>query len=116
VNAAATTSGSGLLGMAGSLLLVLAMIFALAWLLRRMQGVRIGGVAQSVRVIGGSSVGAKERVLLIEAGGKTFLVGVAPGAVNLLHRYDEPLPEVATTAEMPPFARKLQGLLRGERS
>lgn len=110
MSAAPATS---LLGMAGSLLLVLAAIFALAWLLRRTQGLRVAGMHQ-VRVLGGTSVGARERVLLVEAAGQHFLLGVAPGAVNLLHHYEGELPEApAAGAELPPFAQKLQQMMRG---
>jgi len=106
---AATSAASTLPGfgqMALSLLVVLGLILLLAWGLKRLQGARIGGGA-SLRIHGGLQVGAKERVLLIEAGGQHLLIGVSAGGVNTLHVYAEP-PLAAEGGEgapdLPPFA------------
>lgn len=107
--AAASSTASTLPGfgqMALSLLVVLGLIFLLAWGLKRLQGVRVGGVA-TMRIHGGLQVGAKEKVLLIEAGGQHLLIGVSAGGVNTLHVYAEP--PVAPVSgegapELPPFA------------
>lgn len=66
-----------------SLAAVVAMILGLAWMTRRMQGLR---AAQNpdLRVRASLAVGMKERVVILEAGGQQFLIGVAPGQVNLL--------------------------------
>ncbi|MGQ0501688.1 MAG: flagellar biosynthetic protein FliO [Panacagrimonas sp.] len=114
MSAGTPAGGAELLGLAGSLLVVLGVILALAWLLRRVQGLRVQGT-QSVRVLGGTAVGAKERVLIVQAGGQQFLIGVAPNAVNLLHHFDEPLPEPdESAASIPVFAQKLQSLMRSK--
>lgn len=70
-----------------SLVLVIAAIFVLAWLLRRVQNLR-PRTAGAMRVHSGISVGHRERVLWIEAGGQHLLIGVAPGRVNTLHVFD----------------------------
>lgn len=71
-----------------SLMLVLGLIFALAWLLKRVQGVRVGGPA-SLRINAGLQVGPKEKVLIIEAGGQHLLIGVTAGAISTLHVFAE---------------------------
>lgn len=71
------------------LLVVVGVIFALAWALRRVQGLR-PKAAVGMQVHAGLSVGARERVLWIEAGGKHLLIGVAQGRVNALHVFEEP--------------------------
>lgn len=71
-----------------SLMLVLGLIFALAWLLKRVQGVRVGGPA-SLRINAGLQVGPKEKVLMIEAGGQHLLIGVTAGAISTLHVFAE---------------------------
>ena len=112
VPVASAPLGAGLGQTALSLLLVLAAIFALAWVLRRVQGIR-PGAAGSLQVQGGLQVGAKERVLMIRAGDKHLLIGVAPGRVQMLHVFDhapvaaEPLPPAAN------FAEALRKALRG---
>ena len=66
------------------LALVLALVGALAWLLKRYSGVR-GTGSGLIRVIGGAAVGQRERIVLVELGGTWLLVGVAPGQVRTLH-------------------------------
>jgi flagellar protein FliO/FliZ len=70
-----------------SLMLVVGAIFLLAWILRRVQNLRPKG-SGAMRVHSGLSVGNRERVLWIEAGGQHLLIGVAAGRVNTLHVFE----------------------------
>jgi len=72
------------------LFVVLGVIVAMAWALRRM-GRLPGAASGALRVVGGLSVGQRERVVLIQAGEKQLLVGVAPGRVQTLHVLEEPI-------------------------
>jgi len=65
------------------LVLVLGLMAALAWVLKRFGAARSAGGA-AIRVVGGVSVGGRERVLIIEAADQWIVVGVAPGRVNAL--------------------------------
>jgi len=49
------------------------------------------GVGGGVRLLGGISVGHRERVVLIQVGEQQLLVGVAPGRVNTLHVLEKPI-------------------------
>ncbi len=100
--AAPLSAAGGVAEMLLSLALVLAVIFALAWLLRRMQSLR-GTRAGSLRIHGGLPLGQKERVIWFEAGGQHFLVGVTPGQVSLLHRFEQ-APEMPEATEASPPA------------
>jgi flagellar protein FliO/FliZ len=83
--------GLGGLGeVAFALLLVLAAIFVVAWLLRRMRivGNRVGG---AIDVLANVQLGQKERAVLLKVGSTQILIGVAPGQVNTLHVLTEPL-------------------------
>lgn len=84
---AAAPTATTALQTVGGLLLVIAAIFALAWLLRRVQALR-PATAGLLRVHGGLQVGARERVLLVQAGETHLLIGVAPGRVQTLHVFD----------------------------
>lgn len=109
----ASASG-GALEMFGSLLLVLIVIFALAWLARWMQGARIARGA-AMQLHGGVQLGTKERVVLLQVGDQQFLLGVAPGSVSLLHRFDEPVATVAAPPPLPSaFAERLRQALGGK--
>ena len=91
VTAPAHPSAIGGLGeVAFALLLVLAAIFVIAWLLRRMRivGNRVGG---AIDVLANVQLGQKERAVLLQVGSTQILVGVAPGQVSTLHVLTEPL-------------------------
>ena len=110
------TPAESLLHTVGSLLLVLALIFALAWLARRLQGLR-PSLAGSLAVEGGVQVGARERVILLRAGDKHLLIGVAPGRVQTLHVFEERIQTAAATtpsAASPAFADLLRRALGKE--
>lgn len=84
-----TTLG-GLGEVAFALMVVLAAIFVIAWLLRRMRvvGSRVGG---AIDVLAHVQLGQKERAVLLKVGSTQILLGVAPGQVNTLHVLTEPL-------------------------
>lgn len=110
--ASAMPVGAGIGHAALSLLLVLGLIFALAWLLRRVQSVR-APAAGVLSIRGGLQVGAKERVLWIRAGDKDLLIGVAAGRVQTLHVFEQAPPEPAATAELPSFREALRRVALG---
>jgi len=83
-------SGAYLAQVLGSLLFVFACLVVLVFLLRRFNGVRAGS-ASVLRVLGSASVGQREKVVLIDAGGEQILLGVAAGSVRTLHVFDEPV-------------------------
>jgi len=82
------STADSLASMVGSLVLVLALIFAFAWLMRWMQGARQSR-GTGLRVEGGVQVGAKERVVVLQAGETRLLLGVTAQQVSLLHRFAE---------------------------
>jgi flagellar protein FliO/FliZ len=73
-----------LLSTVGGLLLVLAIIIGGAWLVKRYAQLPMGGKG-IVRVVGGASVGTRERVVVVEVENQRLLLGVAPGQVRTLH-------------------------------
>jgi len=100
-----------------SLLVVLGIILVSAWLLRRMPGLGQQG-SGLLKVRATLSVGLKERVVLVEAAGETLLLGVSPGGVHCLHRFDAPLPAQPPSNLESGFAALLAKRLgkRGDRS
>jgi flagellar protein FliO/FliZ len=76
-----TTLASSLQAIAATAV-VIALIFGLAWLARRVSG---GGAPGGLmRVRSATAVGARERVVIVEIGDQWLVVGVASGQVNLL--------------------------------
>lgn len=82
------------------LLVVLGLIFAASWLMKK-----IGPRARStgiVQVLGGASVGPREKVVVVRFGAQTLLLGVAPGHVGLLQVADGTEPVGPTVSETVP--------------
>ena len=79
-----------------ALLLVLAAVFAVAWVVKRVRGFG-NRVGDAIDVIADIPLGQKERAVLLKVGKAQILVGVAPGQVNTLHVLAEPLELPAPT-------------------
>jgi flagellar protein FliO/FliZ len=97
-DAAPTSTAGGLAQVTFSLLLVLAAVFAAAWLVRRLRGFGKFG-AGAVEVVADVALGTKERAVLVQVGKQQLLLGVAPGRVTTLHVLPEP---VEVTRPAPP--------------
>lgn len=82
-----------LLQMILGLIAVLMLIVGLAWVMRRMGGVT-GAAAGSLRILGGLSIGTRERIVLVQVGEQQLLLGVAPGRVQTLHVLEHPIQPV----------------------
>lgn len=98
------------------LLVVVALIVVMSWAMRRMGGLP-GTGAGSLRILGGLSMGTRERVVLIQVGDQQLLLGVAPGRVQTLHVLEHPIP----TAQNPEsgkggFAASLGAALQRSKS
>ncbi|MES2534906.1 MAG: flagellar biosynthetic protein FliO [Pseudomonadota bacterium] len=76
------TTGS-LLQVVLGLAVVLGLMAAAAWALKRFGVARPAGGA-TVRIVGGVSVGNRERVMVVEVGEQWIVVGVAAGRVSAL--------------------------------
>lgn len=88
--------GSSALQMVFWLIVVLALLLASLWLLKRLNQPR-GAVAGLLRVVTGVAVGPRERVVILELGNSWLVLGVAPGQVTTLAEIPR--------QELPPGAR-----------
>ena len=100
--------GQQLVQVLGSLGVVLMLVLALAWLARRLSRSRTVQT-RGLRLVGGISLGAKERIVLVQVGKQQLLVGVAPGCLQTLHVLEQPLTGEARA--MPGFSEKVSELL-----
>lgn len=85
VEVAPVVGASGLLQAGLGMLMVLGLIFACAWLARRFGLQRFGGGGQVVKVVSSSSVGQRERVVVVEVAGTWLVLGVTSSQINTLH-------------------------------
>jgi len=93
--------------MAG-LIIVLLMIFALAWMVKRM-GAGSFLTNQHMKIVASVAMGTRERVVVLDVGGKQILLGITPQNINTLHVFDEPVFSELTDNQAPSdFAQKIK--------
>ncbi len=117
-NSSRTLVLADLMRWGGALIFVLAVFLAFVWLLRK-TGNYNSVSAKQLQVIGGLSLGAKERVVLLQVGKKQLLLGVSPGRVETLHVLmgDECLNipnDQGQAGELGSFAQKLTQVMQGQ--
>lgn len=71
-----------------SLVLVLVIIFAIAWLLKRFAVIPTAATGH-LKVVSAAGVGQRERVVIVEVGETWLVLGVAPGQINMLHSMEK---------------------------
>ncbi|MHC8298649.1 flagellar biosynthetic protein FliO [Pseudomonas sp. ZS1P83] len=112
--AAAVSSGVGgqLTQLVFGLLLVLGLIFFLAWLLRRVQQAGPAGKGQVIELIGSRALGPRDRLMLVQVGNEQILLGLSPGTITALHVLKEPVQVPSGTEKATPeFAQRLMELM-----
>ena len=104
---------SELLGLAGSLVMVIAAVVIVGWLYAKSQGVR-GAANDAISIVATQALGPKERILLIEVGGKQIVLGMTSQQVQTLHVFDEPVVSVQQSpANVTAFSDRLRTAIRG---
>lgn len=106
--AAPTASlGGSFLQMLFGLALVLLLLFAGLWLLKKLTG--SGGHNNNLlRVVGATAIGTRERIVVVEMGQTWLILGVTPNSINTLAEMPrQPLPPAAShgTPDFPAWLR-----------
>ena len=97
------SGGFGMLRVCVALAFVVAAVYALAWLMRRLRN-GVGANAPGLTVIAQVSLGARERAVLLRVGEQHLLLGVAAGSVRLLQEVT--VTAAATGAPMAPAGER----------
>ena len=78
-------SGSAIVQMLLGLTLIIGLLFAGAYLLRKLNGGRSFGHTGPMRIVGGLMISARERIVLLEVGEEWIVIGIVPGQIKTLH-------------------------------
>ena len=111
-------SGGYMMQLVSGLAIVIVCIVVLAWFARRMNRLQGSGDG-ALRIISGISMGARERIVLIQVGEEQLLLGVAPGRINTLHVLEHELADAAAgsaAASKQPFSQHLVDKLQSAMS
>lgn len=103
--APASLGAGGLVGWLLSCALVIGLILALGWLLKKTRlNIRLND--SGLKVVSSLALGYKERLLVVQVGQQQLLIGATPQQISLLCQLDEPLAPGA------PFAQQLRKVLK----
>lgn len=111
-----TVSFGDMLNWGVGLLIVLAIFFLCVLGMRKLSGITLNN-AEKMRVVGGLSLGMREKVILLQVGKKQLILGVTPGRIEALHVLEgddclnsEPSPPMTRDGG---FAQKLMQVMKG---
>ena len=107
---ASTDVGGQLVQLMLGLLVVVGLIFALAWLLRRVQQIGPRG-NQVIKLVASQALGPRDRLLLVQVGEEQILLGISAGRISPLHVLKEPVQVPGAEPATPEFAQRLMELL-----
>lgn len=102
-----TSMGAASLQMMAGLMVVLALIVGLSWLARRFNLAGVGA-ASGMKITSALSVGAKEKILVLEVENQRLLVGVTAQQISLLRVLGD-APDAPASSD---FANRMQTLLK----
>lgn len=109
--AMAGTSANDYLKVLLALTFIVGLIFACAWVIRRMSG-GVGLNQKHIQVLSVMPLGTREKLMIIRAADEYLLLGVTQQGIQTLHRFDEPI-DLQDPTQTSPFADRLKGLLKG---
>jgi len=109
--AATPDLGNSLVSMFFGLVVVVALLFASLWLLRRLSAPR-GAAAGMLRIVAAAAVGSRERIVIVDIGKSCLVLGVAPGSITALAELPrDSLPIDPPTSNPAGFAARLKQAL-----
>jgi flagellar protein FliO/FliZ len=92
------------------LIFVLVLVFGCGWLVKRFSGMPSARTG-TIKVISVLPVGSRERLALVEVGGKQLLLGVTAQQINTLHTFDEAVVDTTEIKNNSEFAQKLHQMM-----
>ncbi|WP_310734217.1 flagellar biosynthetic protein FliO [Shewanella sp. SR44-3] len=102
INASQDTSHiASMASMVGGLIVVLGIIFVLAYIVKRLN--LVPSQHSVIKSIAVASMGPKEKVVLIEVNGQQYLLGVTSSQINLIEKL-----ETQVQVESESFAQRLK--------
>jgi len=106
-------SNANIIQVVAGLLFVLLMVIVIAWMVRRVGGIRLSG-GNGLNIICGMSMGARDRVVLLQVGEEQVLIGVSPGRIQTLHVLENPIDLETKQQEKINFSSRFAEVLKGK--
>lgn len=111
-----TVSSTDIAAWGFGLIIVLGIFFVCVWGMRKLSGLAVSGT-EKMRMLGGLTLGLREKVILLQVGKKQLILGVTPGRIEtllVLEGEDCLQREESSSAPTEPFAQKLAQVLKAK--
>ena len=108
-------SGSDFASWALGLLVVLAIFAICVWAIKQLQRQQLTS-GERLQIVGGLSLGMRERIVLVQAGKKQLILGVTPSRIETLHvlEGEDCLNKITFEPAENSFAAKLKQVMKGK--
>lgn len=108
-------SSTDFAGWALALLIVLAIFAVCVWAIKQLQRQSVTD-GDRLQIVGGLSLGMRERIVLVQAGNKQLILGVTPSRIEMLHvlEGEECLNQQTQLVTENSFAQKLKQVMKGK--
>ena len=104
-----TTASTGLLQILSALVFVIFIMLAAAWAFKRISPINNNNKV-NVKIVGGTNIGHREKIMVIEVANQWIIVGVTANQINTLTTMEkiDVEPENITTTSATPFSHWLK--------
>lgn len=114
-----TIATGDLLSWSIGLVIVLGLFFLLVWVMKKLSGGSVAGSGQ-MQVLGGLSLGMREKIVLLKVGKQQLILGVSPGHIEKLHVLQgedclETESNTNSSSAANSFASKLSQIMQGKK-
>lgn len=109
---ASSVSYTHVLSWSIGLIFVLALFFVCVWLMKKM-GTMPGNTQDNMKIIGGLSLGMREKLVLVQIGNKQMVLAVTPGRINKLLVLEDEDKIVQQSKTEGDFSFKLKQIMSG---
>lgn len=108
-------SSTNFLSWALGLLVVLAIFGLCVWAIKQLQRQQLTS-GDRLQIVGGLSLGMRERIVLVQAGKKQLILGVTPSRIDTLHvlEGEDCLNKITFEPAENSFAAKLKQVMKGK--
>lgn len=92
------------------LLMVIVLIFALAWLVKKLNP-GLPKASKDIQILSSTPLSGQSRLCLIRTGGKDILIGVTNTSVSHIQTFDEPVVTPSSSSDPSEFSQHFKNLL-----
>ncbi len=93
------------------MLMVVSLIFVLAWLVKRFNP-KLPAMGKDIELLSSAPVSNQSRLTLVRVSGKDILIGITPSQITLLKDFDAPVVDRSHVKEQADLAEQFKKLLR----